>query len=418
MSSNRSATSSEFIDHLARVDKDAQRSLIEELYNEGLSLKNEGKKLSDQLSSCQRQIIESNVLVSKLKEELSETQRSFSEHLQSSAVSNYKLSESERRLEELLAQNSNLSDSHLSTGRGKSELFRIDDRFTGEDRTLYPSFQRQVRIALARNKDRYASLQSQITLVYQNLGPAPKSFLDRYLSDDGDFKFESLDAVWEVLDVSYKNVNEEEEARDSLNSLEQGDRSFGWFLAEFQRLFNLSRISDDKTLISLMRNGVSDELRVRISQHQDIHKSYTFDEYVSLCKDCVIRLNLEKTGRSKLQIPTLRGVNLTLRGTNPTPLPSAKLPVFSSGANTVPLGGDPMVLDQADMSHIGPDGHITPEERQRRFRFKLCMRCGRPGHRADHCKGKGKQRVVQELHLDENNTEEGRPQTSALDLKY
>ncbi|RKF66814.1 hypothetical protein GcM3_110025 [Golovinomyces cichoracearum] len=96
MSPNRSATSSEFIDHLARVDKDAQRSLIEDLYNEGLSLKTEREKLSDQLSSCQRQIIESNVLVSKLKEELSETQRSFSEHLQASAVSNYKLSESER----------------------------------------------------------------------------------------------------------------------------------------------------------------------------------------------------------------------------------------------------------------------------------------------------------------------------------
>ncbi|KAI1000592.1 hypothetical protein K3495_g7601 [Podosphaera aphanis] len=136
---------------------------------------------------------------------------------------------------------------------------------------------------------------------------------------------------------------------------------------------------------------------------------YTFDEYVSLCKDCVIRVNLDKPGRAKSHTTSGGSTNSTLRGTNPAPSHTEPRPSVSSGANSVPLeGGDPMVLDQSDLSHLGPDGHLTPEERQRRFRFKLCMRCGKPGQRANVCKGKGKgkQKVLQELTLEEEDFED------------
>lgn len=51
-----------------------------------------------------------------------------------------------------------------------------------------------------------------------------------------------------------------------------------------------------------------------------------------------------------------------------------------------------MELDQSNMSHIGPDGHITQEERLKRYHLKLCMRCGAPGHRAGNRRPKGKGR--------------------------
>lgn len=77
----------------------------------------------------------------------------------------------------------------------------------------------------------------------------------------------------------------------------------------------------------------------------------------------------------------------------------------ASGANGVPLEGDPMALDKADMSHIGPDGHITPEERRRRFRYKLCMRCGKPGHRANDFNSKIREKIISELNLDEKESD-------------
>ncbi|KAI0999996.1 hypothetical protein K3495_g8205 [Podosphaera aphanis] len=106
-----------------------------------------------------------------------------------------------------------------------------------------------------------AIVQSQIALIYQNLGPEPQGYLDQYLQEDGFFDLPSIQAMWNVLDVSYRNQNEEEEARQAMNLLRQKSRSFGSFLAEFQRLRILAKIEDDKTLITALRAGVSDEMR-------------------------------------------------------------------------------------------------------------------------------------------------------------
>lgn len=37
----------------------------------------------------------------------------------------------------------------------RSELYVIDRKFTGEDRSLYQAFQKEIKIALKRNADRY-----------------------------------------------------------------------------------------------------------------------------------------------------------------------------------------------------------------------------------------------------------------------
>ncbi|KAI0999460.1 hypothetical protein K3495_g8738 [Podosphaera aphanis] len=387
--------SAEFIAHLHEVDDEHRATLISDLFQESIRLHSEKNSLSENLLSNQKRGVELETLMGELRRELSDCQRRNTELLQSSAVGNHKLAEAEIRVKELSAKLSDLPGGGEGSGSSsKSELFKIDERFSGEDKTLYPSFKKQIRIALALNSDRYKSLQSQISLIYQNLGPGPKSFLERHLSEAGVFNFTSLSEVWDVLDVSYSNPNEEEEARDALSRIRQGTRPFGAFLSEFQRLQNLSGITDCKVLITYIRGGVCNDLRSSISHHQDLKKSYTLDEFVALCKDCALRLDLE---RPQKHHPTPRG-NL------PIPLRAQAsfqpAPAVASGANVVPLGGDPMVLDQLNMSHLGPDGHLTPEERKRRFRFRLCMRCGKPGHRANTCKGKDKEVIVNQLDLE------------------
>ena len=54
-----------------------------------------------------------------------------------------------------------------------------------------------------------------------------------------------------------------------------------------------------------------------------------------------------------------------------------KSPSTSSGASKSTTSDAP--------SHLGKDGKLTEEERQRRIKEKLCMFCGRPGHMAKDC---------------------------------
>lgn len=58
---------------------------------------------------------------------------------------------------------------------------------------------------------------------YFDLGIGPNSFLDRYLSPNGKIFFAILEDVWNVLDASFRNTNEEEDARDALSRLRQGN---------------------------------------------------------------------------------------------------------------------------------------------------------------------------------------------------
>ena len=44
--------------------------------------------------------------------------------------------------------------------------------------------------------------------------------------------------------------------------------------------------------------------------------------------------------------------------------------------------------EPAYKKHLGPDGKLTPEERQRRVDNGLCLFCGKPGHSATNCRQK------------------------------
>ncbi|KAI1000593.1 hypothetical protein K3495_g7600 [Podosphaera aphanis] len=160
-------TAPEFISHLQSTNENSRTTLVTDLFNKMLELRSDSKQLDEELAQCRLQILESNVLISQLKGEVSTAQLLSNENLQESAVTKYKLLVAEEKivgLQKQLDDELDTYDSELRTGvHGKSELFRIDDRFTGLDKSLYASFRRQILIALSRNSDRYASLQSKIT---------------------------------------------------------------------------------------------------------------------------------------------------------------------------------------------------------------------------------------------------------------
>lgn len=304
--------------------------------------------------------------------------------LAESAASAARIVDLEDRIAQLLANPTPTTNEALQVVKvHKSEPYRIQEKFTGKEKSKYEDFQRQVKLAIALNGDRYPTLQSKISLIYQNLGPSPQSFLNRHMTDDGVFTLSSIQAVWDCLDTSYKNWNAEEDARNELKALKQDDNTYGEYLAEFERLRLIANLYDDPTLISYMKAGVTRRLRTNISNHQDVRKKYSFDEYVELCKECQMRLDLDRAPPRPTHVPTNQP-------RNPSNPPEPRLGAYATrspatGSNTTPLGddrGDPMILDRV---HLGPDGKLTAVERERRMVHNLCLRCGKAGHRASDC---------------------------------
>ncbi|KAI0996629.1 hypothetical protein K3495_g11554 [Podosphaera aphanis] len=358
----------EFLQLFSTSNDETRQRLLTEVFQSGRTLQTRNDELSAQR--------ESNAALSELRRELTRREGVV-------AGLNQRLAVSEFQLTQLQESQPPPNPTNTPAPASKSEPYRFEQKFNGTNGLSYSAFRRHVRVELAQNSDRYPSIQSQIALIYQNLDPEPQGFLDQYLREDGFFDPPSIQAVWNVLDVSYRNQNEEEEARQALNLLRQKSRSFGAFLAEFQRLRVLAKIEDDKTLIAALRAGVSDEMRGRISQQQDVRKSYTFDEFVDLCKECQIRLDLDKPARTLAFRPSVPQGKAPIR---PSANPSAVHPTHPPNptSSSTPRG-DPMVLDRANISILGPDGRLTPQERQRRFDLQLCIRCGKPGHQAATC---------------------------------
>ena len=394
-------------DFVRRINVQAheqQLRSVDELFKHGKHLEDQLKEANSKNELLQQEIMHNEGAIREVYREKLEIMERYDSLQKELGVTEHKLAESQRMASNIQQQNlenteqeSSSANQTIETLRAehKSELYRIEEKFTGHDKTLYPAFQRHIRIALAQNADRYTSLQSRISLIYQNLGREPQSFLDQNLSADGIFELTSVKSVWDILDTSYRNPNEEEEARATLNVLKQKNRSFGAYLAEFQKYHILSSITDEGTLIAFMRAGVSKEMRSQISLQQDVTRKYTFSEFVNLCKECQLRLDLNRPPPQLVPFSMPRNFSAeqslksSYRSEHPFPQPSQKPGTEpyspATGSDLAPLGGDPMVLDSATLSHLGPDGKITPAERKRRFEANLCMRCGRPGHRVKYC---------------------------------
>ncbi|RKF56711.1 hypothetical protein OnM2_079010 [Erysiphe neolycopersici] len=140
------------IDLVARIESASPQNrseILTELYNSGMQyldlsveIGNKFTKLTQELSNLRS--------VENLKLEIKCLNSAAIENLKSTAVLEYKLSES------LLSGTGIAQPNHVP----RSEPYIIDRKFTGEDRSLYQVFQKEIKIALKRNADRYTTLQS------------------------------------------------------------------------------------------------------------------------------------------------------------------------------------------------------------------------------------------------------------------
>ncbi|KAI1004964.1 hypothetical protein K3495_g3254 [Podosphaera aphanis] len=209
-SSRRAYTLQDFLQLFSRSNEETRQRLLTEVFQTGQTLQPRNEELTtqvetahqkgqDQLAAFQREI---TAAINELRRELVRHDDAMNRLTQRAAVAEYQLT---NQLEET-SETSTSKDKGKATA--KSEPCKFDSKFTGNGGLSYTSFRRHIRVVLAQNLDRYPTLQSQIALIYQNSGPEPQEFLDQYLQHDGFFDFTSVQAVWDVVDVSYRNQNE------------------------------------------------------------------------------------------------------------------------------------------------------------------------------------------------------------------
>lgn len=162
---------SAFLNHLQNSDEITRQSLVTELYSALLSQRSQSDDMRKRISSSKRENIQMSAVVQELRRNISLLHGKNAELLQKSAVDQFRLADTESKMSKL----SKVSDSGIQTrGLGKSELLKSDEKFTGENKSSYPAFQRQIRMASTQNSNRYATLQSQVSPIYQNLGSGPR----------------------------------------------------------------------------------------------------------------------------------------------------------------------------------------------------------------------------------------------------
>src|SRR6195952_3571323 len=168
------------------------------------------------------------------------------------------------------------------------------------------------------------------------------------------------------------------EARIKLKNTKQGKRLVTEYWNEFRLVASEAEL-DDSTGGELLLGGMSTELQNAWGASSDEYESTEFLAQWAI--------------RKETKLATVRHIpgNPSTRSTNPrtNDTPRNQDGMFRPTTNNNASYGDPMDLDATKRR---PRLNISRDEFQRRMREQLCLKCGRPGHRAAACDRKNEPR--------------------------
>ena len=130
---------------------------------------------------------------------------------------------------------------------------------------------------------------------------------------------------------------------------------------------------DDAALQSVFLRGLADNVKDELAARDETR---SFDELISLATRLDNRLResrRERAGRQGLPQPSYRTYATTSSRFSPLEGPAPR------GAAPASTSGSPSTLCSEEPMQIG-GMRLSPAERQRRFRLRLCIYCGQPGH--------------------------------------
>ena len=188
-----------------------------------------------------------------------------------------------------------------------------------------------------------------------------------------------MEKLLQCLDVTFGDQNKKQTAQNKIHALKQGKRFFHEYLAEFQKYISDTGydVANQKYCFFV---GIQWKLSMLLVQH-DIDQ-LMFNEMVKLFTALTSKAQLANQNRPKNYNSALLSNNIYVP---PTPSTTSHAPAQHQVTTTYTTPAQPQ-LDQSDPMDLsatnkGPKKPLTAEQKKYRFEKKLCLYCGKPGHK-------------------------------------
>ena len=264
---------------------------------------------------------------------------------------------------------------------GKEPKVNNPDVFQGE-RNKLTNFLMQVNLVFKLQPRRYTTHESKIYYVIGYLRGAPETSIKSYLSLP-DTKIPDFLKDYSKFETYLKNTwgdpDERRTAAIKINEVRQVGSSAAYFAQIEQYAAILAW--QDEVLIHIARNGLKAEIKDLLVGQTEIPDDWP--GFVRKVNEIDIRLHERQVERSKEGRSTSRSDNPRSSDNRTTQDRRPNRPINNADRPQARNDYRPTFVQNRTNPNLG--GPISPEERDRRIRDGLCLRCGRQGHLAREC---------------------------------
>lgn len=257
--------------------------------------------------------------------------------------------------------------------------------YDGKDRTACATFIAQVRLFITGSPQAFPTEASKVLFTITYLRNRAFAWVEPKLNNDNDPLLSNFNDFMAALQKNLGETDRYKVMGKKLRVLKQ-THSVSNYRTEFE---NISQYLSwgDEIFKQCFYDGLKDDVKDALALVQDEPDDLV--EFQELCTRIDNRLyerKQEAKGNKPYEPRRDSGRNQDRNKRYPQKV-QHNTNVYVPRPSAIATGPGPMDLDASNNRRFKP---LTPEERQHRMTNKLCLYCGKPGHRADACPVKQK----------------------------
>jgi hypothetical protein len=275
---------------------------------------------------------------------------------------------------------------HLATIKESKTSIKTPDEFTGEDPAALKAFVAQCEMLFRSRPQSYDNDEAKITFMTSYFRKTAQAWWQPYLLNPSipppNFTVDYLDFLDE-LHAQFGEIDPEGEAEEKLDNLKMAEsHHVAKYSIEFTSLSANTRY-DEFALRRRFYKGLPNRIKDEIVKLQVQPESFSELRAAALRLDSYYwRREHEKRQESSKSYSTPpRRLEQNPPRRFQKSAPSSKKPIYVPRQSMTPKPPPSPIPS----SLIGPDGHLLPAERDRRYKEGLCLICGNKGHSVKNC---------------------------------